>query len=93
MSTASHPTSIRLSKETLALLDQRARETKRSRSFLVEQAVRKHLAVVSEHADGNDANRKLERLQAFKGAGAKLYRPLSSEQIEALHRDFSGDDE
>jgi predicted transcriptional regulator len=93
MSTASHPTSVRLSKETLALLDQRARETKRSRSFLVEQAIRRHLAAVSELADASETARKIERLRGFKGIGAKLYRPLSANEINDLRREFSGDDE
>lgn len=91
MSTATHPTSIRLSKETLALLDQRARETKRSRSFLVEQAVRRHLG--AGPADTEETARKIERLRTFKGVGTKQYGPLSSHEIDALRREFSGDDE
>lgn len=93
MSTATHPTSVRLSKETLALLDQRARETKRSRSFLVEQAVRRHLAAPAEPGDRSGPARKIERLRAFKGLGTKLYGPLSSDEIADLRREFSGDDE
>ncbi|WP_411035057.1 ribbon-helix-helix protein, CopG family [Shinella sp. BYT-45] len=93
MSTATHPTSIRLSKETLALLDQRARETKRSRSFLVEQAVRRHLAATAGPIDADETAGKIERLRAFKGVGAKRYGPLSSDEIDVLRREFSGDDE
>lgn len=91
MSTATQPTSIRLSKETLALLDRRARETKRSRSFLVEEAVKRHLARGPVEAD--EVAAKIERLRAFKGMGAKLHGPLSPEEIANLHREFSGDDE
>ena len=91
MSAATHPTSIRLSKEMLALLDQRARETKRSRSFLVEQALRRQLAAAGP-TDADEAARKIDRLRAFKGAGTRLHGPLSTDQIEALHRDFTGDD-
>jgi predicted transcriptional regulator len=93
MSTATHPTSIRLSKETLALLDQRARETRRSRSFLVEQAVRRHLGTPAEPADMDETARKIERLRAFRGAGTKLYAPLSANEVDNLRREFSGDDE
>lgn len=93
MTTTTHPTSVRLSKETLALLDRRARETKRSRSFLVEQAVRRHLAAVADPADAAETARKIEHLRTFKGAGTKTHRPLSPDQISELHRDFSGDDE
>lgn len=93
MSTANQPTSVRLSKQTLALLDQRARETKRSRSFLVEQAVRRHLAAVTDPADTAETARKIERLRAFKGMGTELHGPLSPNQIGDLHREFSGDDE
>lgn len=93
MSAATHPTSVRLSKETLALLDQRARETKRSRSFLVEQAVKKHLAGMPEPTDATETARKIERLRAFKGMGAKRHGPLSATEISGLRREFSGDDE
>ena len=92
MSETTHPTSVRLSKETLALLDQRARETKRSRSFLVEQALKRHLAAVAFRETSDEAARKIGRLRSFKGIGAKLHGPLTTEQIEGLRREFSGDD-
>lgn len=93
MSTATHPTSVRLSKEALALLDERARETKRSRSFLVEQAIRKHLAGAPELADAAETARKIERLRAFRGVGSKHHDPLSADDVSAIRREFSGDDE
>ncbi|WP_408015684.1 ribbon-helix-helix protein, CopG family [Rhizobium alarense] len=81
---------MRLSKETLALLDQQVRETKRSRSFLVEELLKRHLKQPAL-SDKEAIARKIECLRSFKGIGARLYGPLTEEEIERRAREFGRD--
>ena len=90
MRDTTHPTSIRLSRETLALLDAQVRETKRSRSFLVEEVLRRHLTKPAL-PDKESIARKIERLRSFEGVGARLYGPLTEEEIKARAREFGRD--
>lgn len=92
MSAATLPTSIRLSEPTLRLLDKKSKETARSRSYIVEEALRRHL-----HPDeaANHANLKQKRLDAlaeFRKRADGIAVRLSSAEIEARSREFRGED-
>ncbi|HLN24010.1 MAG TPA: ribbon-helix-helix domain-containing protein [Patescibacteria group bacterium] len=85
------PLSVRLPDETRQLLDQAAERTHRSRSFLVKEALERHLADIVHEQSGSGKSR-LETLLALKGAGARLYGPRSTEDIDAEVRAFRGDE-
>ena len=82
------PTSVRLTKETLALLDEASTRLRRSRSFIVEEAWKQHL-----HGSADRSSKEaFARLLSLKGAGARIAHPLTEEEIEARAREFRGDD-
>lgn len=81
------PISVRLSLEVRERLDRAALRMKRSRSFLVQEALVRHLDDVEKVAVRSS---RLERLRSLKGAGARIYGPLSAEQIDADIREFRG---
>jgi hypothetical protein len=92
MNAATLPTSIRLSEPTLRLLDKKSKETARSRSFIVEEALRWHL-----HADGatdkSDMKQKrLDALAELRKRADGIADRLTSAEIEARSREFRGED-
>lgn len=86
------PLSVRLPDETRHLLDKAAESTHRSRSFLVKEALERHLADIVAEQSGGTRKSRLERLLALKGAGAKLYGPRTAEDIDAQVHGFRGDE-
>ena len=92
MNVAVKPTSIRLSSGTQMLLDNASKQLRRSKSYLVEEALKAQLAYVA-HRESELANKeRLERLIALKGAGARGVKPMTQEEIEARQRAFRGED-
>ncbi len=89
MNVAVKPTSIRLSSGTQMLLDNASRQLRRSKSYLVEEALMAQLASVALK-ETELAN--MERLMALKGAGARGVEPMTPEEIEARQRAFRGED-
>jgi predicted DNA-binding protein len=91
--TATSPTiSLRLPAETKDRLERAASLTRRSRSFLVKEALDKHLdAILNEHGARRRTDR-LARLLAFKGAGAGVGGGRTAEDIDAQVRAFRGDE-
>ena len=88
MSSAHPPVSVRLSEPVWTLLDATAKETKRSRSFIIEEALKKHLNVVPSRRNNRD---KIERFLAF-GKRGREFTPLTQAEIEQRARDFRGDE-
>ena len=91
MSSAHPPVSVRLSEPIWALLDATAKETKRSRSFIIEEALKQHLKAESGIVNKTDAAERLKRFLAFKGSAVGAT-PLTVEDIEQRARDFRGED-
>jgi predicted DNA-binding protein len=92
MSGTAQPTSIRLSEATRLLLDKSARETRRSRSYLVEQALKAHLPRIAEKEKGLAAKTALDRLMALRRLADSASNGLGSDEIDARSREFRGDD-
>lgn len=85
--------SVRLSGDIRTRLDSAAKSTSRSRSFLVQEALARHLNEIVAEQSGGAAQSRLDKLRALKGAGARMYGPRSAEDIDAQIREFRGDDE
>lgn len=83
--------SVRLPDDTRARLERAAKTTHRSRSFLVKEALERHLNdIVAEQRGG--AKSRLEKLLAMKGVGTRLYGPRTVEEIDSDVRKFRGDE-
>lgn len=92
MASVSATISLRLSAETKERLARAATLTRRSRSFLVKEALDKYLdAILSEDQAAGRAGR-LARLLAFKGAGARIAGGRTTADIDAQVRAFRGDE-
>jgi len=84
--------SVRLPDETRARLDQAAMATHRSRSFLVKEALERHLSeIVAEQAGGARTSR-MARLLAKAGVGVTIVGSQTTEEIDARIREFRGDE-
>ncbi len=83
--------SVRIPDDISSRLDRAAKSTHRSRSFIVKEALDRHLNEIIQE-QGGDGKSRLEKLRALKGAGARRYGPLSAEQINADIREFRGDE-
>lgn len=91
--TATSPTlSLRLPPETKDRLDRAASVTRRSRSFLVRQALDKHLDAILREPAVEDNKDRLARLLAYKGAGVGPDGGRTMEDIDAQVREFRGDE-
>jgi len=82
--------SIRIPDDISSRLDHAAKSTHRSRSFIVKEALNRHLSEIVQDQGGGQT--RLEKLRALKGAGARQYGALSAEQIEADIHEFRGDE-
>lgn len=82
--------SIRIPDDINSRLDRAAKSTHRSRSFIVKEALNKHLAEIVQDQGGGQT--RLERLRALKGSGAQRYGALSATQIETDIAEFRGDE-
>lgn len=91
--TATPSLSVRLPEGVRERLDIAAQRTNRSRSFLVQEALTRHLNDIVTEQSGGTAQSRLDKLRALKGAGARMYGPRSAEEIDAQIREFRGDDE
>jgi metal-responsive CopG/Arc/MetJ family transcriptional regulator len=92
MASATLPTSIRLSEPTLRLLDKESKETARSRSFIVEEALRRHLQAAGASDQSNLKQKRLEALAELRKRADGIAVRLSSTEIEARSREFRGED-
>jgi predicted DNA-binding protein len=92
MSAATLPTSIRLSEPTLRLLDKKSKETARSRSFIVEEALRQHLHAEGAADKSDLKQRRLDALEELRKRADEIAVRLSPAEIEARSREFRGED-
>ncbi|MBI1867206.1 MAG: ribbon-helix-helix protein, CopG family [Methylocystis sp.] len=92
MPSAAPPTSIRLSEKTRKLLDDAARKTRRSRSFLVEETLKRHLLETIRAQNGDHAQRRLDAMLAKGGVGVRLIGEQSVEALEQRSREFRGNE-
>lgn len=92
MTMTTHSLSVRLPEAMRERLEVAAQQTKRSRSFLVQEALTRHLSDIVAEQSRSGAKSRLERLRAIKGTGARLYGPRTEEDIEAQVREFRGDE-
>jgi predicted DNA-binding protein len=91
MNVAVKPTSIRLSSGTQMLLDNAAKQLRRSKSYLVEEALKAQLTSVIRKESELAIKERLERLMALKGAGAREG-GVTADEIDARQRAFRGED-
>lgn len=83
--------SIRLSDEVRERLEQAAQRTNRSRSFLIREALTRHLSdIVTDLGGAAGTTSRMEKLRAMKGAGARIYGPRSAADIDGQVREFRG---
>jgi predicted DNA-binding protein len=83
--------SIRLPKETRKALDEAAKVTRRSRAFLVKEALDHHLKRIMSQHNVEDRRRRFQLLYELQGAGAQDG-GRSAEDIDAMIRYIRGDD-
>ena len=82
MSTPSPTISIRLPKAARVSLDKASKLTRRSRSFLMQEALERHLAeIVGEQAQGT-AKTNLANVLAMAGAGKNNLKPRSAKDVD-----------
>ena len=83
--------SVRLPDATRSTLDKAAKVTRRSRSFLMKEALERHLAeIVREHKGAQGASR-LDRILALGGAGVRHAGAQSAAEIDKRIRAFRDD--
>jgi predicted DNA-binding protein len=93
MSEAAPIISFRLPKQHLTRLDALSALTRRSRSFLVKDAVARYIDEVMPEGSTHEApKRRLTRLLALAGSGASSDHVRSSEEIDAHMRWLRGDE-
>jgi RHH-type transcriptional regulator, rel operon repressor / antitoxin RelB len=84
--------SIRLPKASLKSLDKAAKATRRSRSYLMREALDHYLAAIVRQ-ESEPVVKPLTRLMAMRGIAEKLgQKPRSKEEIDAHIRWLRSDD-
>lgn len=84
--------SIRIPQKSRAALDQAAKATRRSRSFLVNEALDRHLTAIVAEQLPQPAKSKLALMMELKGAGAKFGPLRPAADIDAAIRAMRGDE-
>ena len=91
MQKSSATISVRLSEAARGTLDKAAKLTRRSRSFLMKEALERHLSeIVLEHKGAEGASR-LDRILALSGAGVRHVGRQSTAAIDKRIRAFRDD--
>jgi RHH-type transcriptional regulator, rel operon repressor / antitoxin RelB len=92
MPASSTTVTLRLPPKTRKSLDKAAKITRRSRSFLMKEALDRHLpAIVNEQKRAENQNR-LARILAMGGIGRQYVGEQKDEDIMARIREFRSDD-
>ena len=86
------PTSIRLSSLTRDILDEAAKQTNRSRSYLVEETLKNYLTLVVKKERQPSPKERIVRLKALQGSGAGIIGNQTVEEIDARIRALRGDE-
>ena len=63
--------SLRLPEATRGNLDRAAKMTRRSRSFLIKEALERHLSEIVQEHKGAESKSRLDRILALGGAGVR----------------------
>jgi predicted DNA-binding protein len=74
--------SIRLPKEARESLDMATKITRRSRSFLMQEALERHLSQIVREQTQQGAKRRLDTLLSLAGAGRRSSEPRTAEEID-----------
>lgn len=80
MPSATSPISLRLPKQARARLDRVAAKTRRSRSFIVQEALARYLDEI-ERQEAPSTKRGLTTILSLAGAGASEASPRTLEEI------------
>jgi uncharacterized protein (DUF1778 family) len=91
-SSASPTFSLRLPKEARERLDRATQRTRRSRSFLVVEALDRYLDEIEREQRVERSPARFSRLMALEGVGRRADGPRTSEDIDAHIRWLRGDD-
>ena len=92
MNVAIKPTSIRLSSGTQALLDGAAKQLRRSKSSIVEEALKAQLNRIAEKQVITKRENAMKILLDIRRRAEAASTGLTAEQIDAQVRNFRGDD-
>ena len=92
MPTASPTISLRLPEESRSLLDEAVKLTRRSRSFLMKEALDRHLSDIIREASRPTPKRHLSTLLSLAGAGGRSHNPRTAEEIDKNIRWLRSDD-
>jgi predicted DNA-binding protein len=92
MATSDATISVRLPQETRDALDRAAKNTHRSRAFLIKEALDKHLSTLESGAVAEQSHRRLGLLKELTSAGDRVGRSRSGAEIDAMIRFIRGDD-
>jgi predicted DNA-binding protein len=84
--------SVRLPHKTRKALDKAAKDTRRSRAFLIKEALDRHLTSIGADERRDDVARRLRLIEELAGAGASAGGLRSAEEIDAMIREMRGDD-
>ena len=90
--TSSKIVSVRLPEETRKLLDKAAKKTRRSRSYLMKEALEYHLRQIVTEEQKTIRRQGMDRLLAMAGAGRAHVGEQPAEDIEKRIREFRGDE-
>jgi predicted DNA-binding protein len=92
MNAAVKPTSIRLSSGTQALLDKASKQLRRSKSSIVEEALKAQLNRIAEKEVLAKRENAMKFLLDIRRRAETASPGLTAEQIDAQVRNFRGDD-
>lgn len=84
--------SIRLPEATKSKLDKATKLSRRSRSFLVLEALNRHLDDVLGEQTQNPEQKKFSVLLSLAGAGSKKPNPRTAEEVDAHIRWLRSDE-
>ena len=90
MTESNQTISIRLPAKTREKLDLAAKRTRRSRSFLMQAALERHLSEIIDEQESGYRRNSLKKLLDFAQAGSRPNPPRSAEEIEAHIRWLRG---
>lgn len=83
--------SIRLSETDRARLDRAMKQTRRSRSFLMKEALDRHLTEIVQEQTPDVPKQRLSKLLSLEGAGVRPGQERSIEEIDRHIRWLRGD--
>ena len=83
--------SVRLPEATRGNLDKAAKMTRRSRSFLMKEALERHLSEIVQEHKGAEGKSRLSRILALGGAGVRHVGKQSAAEIDKRIRAFRDD--